>query len=75
MVRPSMRVAAAPLELLRQAVMEHGAEMGFAFDGDADRVLAVDGQGRLVMAITSFTSGARPSPTPMPCRNNGLWPR
>ena len=28
--------------------MEHGAEMGFAFDGDADRVLAVDGQGRLV---------------------------
>jgi phosphoglucosamine mutase len=36
------------LEPLRQAVMEHGAEMGFAFDGDADRVLAVDGQGRLV---------------------------
>ena len=25
-----------------------GAEMGFAFDGDADRMLAVDGQGRVV---------------------------
>jgi phosphoglucosamine mutase len=36
------------LEPLQQAVLQHGAEMGFAFDGDADRVLAVDGQGRLV---------------------------
>jgi phosphoglucosamine mutase len=36
------------LEPLRQAVLEQGAELGFAFDGDADRVLAVDGQGRLV---------------------------
>jgi phosphoglucosamine mutase len=36
------------LEPLRKAVLEHGAEMGFAFDGDADRVLAVDGEGRLV---------------------------
>lgn len=33
---------------LRQSVLEQGAELGFAFDGDADRVLAVDGQGRLV---------------------------
>ncbi|MFM9110159.1 MAG: phosphoglucosamine mutase [Prochlorococcaceae cyanobacterium] len=36
------------LEPLRQAVLEHGAGMGFAFDGDADRVLAVDGRGRVV---------------------------
>ncbi|MEN9878082.1 MAG: hypothetical protein RLZZ158_1121 [Cyanobacteriota bacterium] len=36
------------LEPLRQAVLDQGAELGFAFDGDADRVLAVDGQGRLV---------------------------
>lgn len=36
------------LEPLRQAVLSSGAEMGFAFDGDADRVLAVDGRGRLV---------------------------
>lgn len=28
------------------AVVEHGAEIGFAFDGDGDRMLAVDGEGR-----------------------------
>jgi phosphoglucosamine mutase len=33
---------------LRQAVLERGAAMGFAFDGDADRMLAVDGRGRVV---------------------------
>ena len=36
------------LESLRRAVLETGAAMGFGFDGDADRVLAVDGQGRIV---------------------------
>ena len=36
------------LEPLRQAVLERGAQMGFAFDGDADRMLAVDGRGRVV---------------------------
>ncbi|MFO7630594.1 MAG: phosphoglucosamine mutase [Prochlorococcaceae cyanobacterium] len=36
------------LEPLRRAVLEQGAAMGFAFDGDADRMLAVDGQGRVV---------------------------
>ncbi len=36
------------LEPLRQAVLEQQAAMGFAFDGDADRVLAVDGRGRSV---------------------------
>jgi len=33
---------------LRQVVLDSGAAMGFAFDGDADRVLAVDGRGRIV---------------------------
>jgi len=33
---------------LRAAVLEQGAAMGFAFDGDADRMLAVDGRGRVV---------------------------
>jgi phosphoglucosamine mutase len=33
---------------LRQAVLDRGAAMGFAFDGDADRMLAVDGRGRVV---------------------------
>jgi phosphoglucosamine mutase len=36
------------LEPLRAAVLEQGASMGFAFDGDADRMLAVDGRGRVV---------------------------
>ena len=36
------------LESLSQAVVEKGAAMGFAFDGDADRMLAVDGRGRVV---------------------------
>ena len=36
------------LDPLRRAVLERGAAMGFAFDGDADRMLAVDGRGRVV---------------------------
>ena len=33
---------------LQAAVQEYQAELGFAFDGDADRVIAVDAQGRVV---------------------------
>ena len=36
------------LEPLRRAVLESGADMGFALDGDAYRMLAVDGRGRVV---------------------------
>lgn len=36
------------LQLLQDAVLENNADMGFAFDGDADRVLAVDNTGRKV---------------------------
>jgi phosphoglucosamine mutase len=35
-------------ESLRTAVVAEGAQLGFAFDGDADRMLAVDHQGRLI---------------------------
>lgn len=35
-------------ELLQRAVVEHGAALGLAFDGDADRCLAVDEHGVLV---------------------------
>lgn len=35
-------------QLLQAAVQHHQADLGFAFDGDADRVIAVDSQGRLV---------------------------
>jgi phosphoglucosamine mutase len=33
---------------LQQVVKESGADLGFAFDGDADRVMAVDAQGKPV---------------------------
>ncbi len=33
---------------LQEAVKNHNADLGFAFDGDADRVMAVDSQGRIV---------------------------
>lgn len=36
------------LEQLRQAVRERGAEMGIAFDGDSDRIGAIDEAGNVV---------------------------
>jgi phosphoglucosamine mutase len=36
------------LEVLQAAVLEHGADVGFALDGDADRCLAVDHNGTVV---------------------------
>ncbi|MFC8825159.1 phosphoglucosamine mutase [Streptomyces sp. NPDC057137] len=36
------------LELLKAAVVEHGADLGIAHDGDADRCLAVDAAGEEV---------------------------
>ena len=35
-------------EDLQKAVIQRGADVGLAFDGDADRVLAVDADGRLI---------------------------
>jgi len=36
------------LDDVQKAVVEHGADVGFAVDGDADRVLAVDATGTVV---------------------------
>lgn len=36
------------LGVLQRAVVEHGADVGFALDGDADRCLAVDHEGTVV---------------------------
>lgn len=35
-------------EALREAVLEQGADLGIAFDGDGDRVMMVDADGRLL---------------------------
>jgi phosphoglucosamine mutase len=41
-------VGSTHLDNLARAVLEHGADVGIAHDGDADRCLAVDAQGAIV---------------------------
>jgi phosphoglucosamine mutase len=41
-------VGSTHLDVLAKAVLEHGADVGIAHDGDADRCLAVDAQGNIV---------------------------
>ncbi|GAA2045215.1 phosphoglucosamine mutase [Agromyces tropicus] len=41
-------VGSTHLEHLQQAVLEHGADLGIAHDGDADRCLAVDADGNVI---------------------------
>jgi phosphoglucosamine mutase len=41
-------VGSTHLDGLRKAVVGYGADAGFAFDGDADRCLAVDAKGEIV---------------------------
>ncbi|MGF1497205.1 MAG: phosphoglucosamine mutase [Elainellaceae cyanobacterium] len=46
--RINVNCGSTHLAPLQAAVLNHNADLGFAFDGDADRVIAVDGQGRVV---------------------------
>jgi phosphoglucosamine mutase len=46
--RINVNCGSTHLDILQAAVVAHQADMGFAFDGDADRVLAVDNTGRTV---------------------------
>ena len=46
--RINVNCGSTHLEPLQAAVQNHHADIGFAFDGDADRVMAVDSQGRVV---------------------------
>jgi phosphoglucosamine mutase len=41
-------VGSTHLDKLAEAVLAHGADVGIAHDGDADRCLAVDAEGRIV---------------------------
>ncbi len=58
------RVGSTHLDVLAAAVLEHGADVGIAHDGDADRCLAVDHLGRVVdgdqiMAILAISMKER----------------
>ncbi|MEL6352405.1 MAG: phosphoglucosamine mutase [Cyanobacteria bacterium J06627_28] len=46
--RINVNCGSTHLESLKAAVAERQADIGFAFDGDADRVMAVDSQGRVI---------------------------
>ena len=46
--RINVKCGSTDLAPLQAAVQQHQADLGFAFDGDADRVIAVDAQGRVV---------------------------
>jgi phosphoglucosamine mutase len=57
-------VGSTHLDVLRQAVLEHKADVGIAHDGDADRCLAVDAEGNVVdgdqiMAILALSMKQR----------------
>ena len=46
--RINVNCGSTHLDTLQKAVQQYSADIGFAFDGDADRVMAVDPQGRVV---------------------------
>lgn len=57
-------IGSTHLDPLRAAVLEHGADLGIAHDGDADRCLAVDANGDVVdgdklMAILAISMSER----------------
>ncbi len=46
--RINVNCGSTHLEALQRGIKQHQADLGFAFDGDADRVMAIDCQGRVV---------------------------
>ncbi len=46
--RINVNCGSTHLAPIQKAVQQHHADLGFAFDGDADRVMAVDSQGQVV---------------------------
>lgn len=45
-------------EFVQSAVLEHGADVGFAFDGDADRITAVGSDGEVIDGDRIIAMGA-----------------
>ena len=70
--------ATAP-ESLARAVVERGADVGFALDGDADRLIAVDGSGAIVdgdqvlgiLALERLATGSLPGGLVVSILSNG----
>ena len=64
----NVRCGATDPASLAEAVVRHGADVGFALDGDADRLIAVDAAGRVVdgdqvlgiLALDRLARGALP---------------
>ncbi|WP_373478533.1 phosphoglucosamine mutase [Geminocystis sp.] len=46
--RINVNCGSTHLNKLQEAVQKYQGDLGFAFDGDADRVMAVDAQGRII---------------------------
>jgi phosphoglucosamine mutase len=46
--RINVHCGSTHLAPVQAAVQQYGADLGFAFDGDADRLMAIDSQGRVV---------------------------
>ncbi len=46
--RINVNCGSTHLQALRKAILETNSEMGFAFDGDADRIIAIDRRGRII---------------------------
>jgi phosphoglucosamine mutase len=46
--RINVNCGSTHLESLQAAVLKHSADLGFAFDGDADRVMAIDDRARVI---------------------------
>lgn len=75
----NVRCGATDPSSLAEAVVARGAQVGFALDGDADRLIAVDGAGRVVdgdqvlgiLALDRLARGALPGGLVVSILSNG----
>ena len=58
----NLNVGSTHPEALQEIVRESGAAIGLAFDGDSDRLIAVDENGELVDGCLLYTSHRQPRP-------------